>query len=136
MPIWRRYLENGDNTGARERVVQGDGSLSWDHKRGCRSRRYFYRCVRVPDKPHPVKVYLGRGEAAQVAEAQIELARQDRCSTKKAIAAENERMSSVNIMADRMNEGVSRLLQECLLERGYYRRRGEWRLPHVRPKTT
>ena len=100
--------------------------MSWDRKRRGPSGGYFYRSVRVPDRPHPVKVYLGRGARAAEAAAEVDRAREDR----RAAAREAERDGEAERLADELGGWAELLSSVWLVLSGHHKHRGCWRRSH------
>ena len=78
--------------------------MSWDRKRRGASTGYYYRSVRVPDKPYPVKVYFGRRTAGHLAAAEVEQRRRDREHTKAAVRAERDVTAEIDRLASELHE--------------------------------
>ena len=105
--------------------------MGWDRKRSGPSSGYFYRSVRTPDKPHPVKVYLGRGEAAHRAAAEIERAQVERIAERAAVRDEEAELADLDRLTRQVHDAVKALTQAWLITAGFYNHHGEWRLRHV-----
>ena len=64
--------------------------MGWEIKaRGPRTG-YYYKSVRMPDKPYPVKVYLGRHSAGHEAAAAMKLRKEQKIAARAAVRIEND----------------------------------------------
>jgi hypothetical protein len=107
--------------------------MSWDAKKNGK-HRYYYRSERQPGCPYPVKVYVGKGAAAQEAARQLE---ERRLAQQARRQAEREALLTEQICVLAAEEALRALQNlvdffvcKALHEAGYYRRRGEWRRQH------
>lgn len=102
--------------------------MGWERrKRGDQVRGYFYQSVRVPDRPHPIKKYLGRGTAGQEKAAEIERRRQQRELAKFAVQQEHEQHAEVDARTKELKEWIELLATAWLLLAGCHLHHGEWR---------
>jgi hypothetical protein len=104
--------------------------MGWDQKKG--GRRYYYRSVRTPDKPHPVKVYMGRGAAGHEAAAVVEQRRRDREEAKATIRDEGEATAEADRLAEELRGRAAALSELWLALCGLHHHKGEWRLRRVK----
>jgi len=102
--------------------------MSWDRKAKGASGGYYYSSKRVPDKPYPVKVYMGRGAAGHEAAAEVERRRQARLDAKEIILAEHEAFSEAEQLAAELYSWTDTLVTAWMVVTGHHRHRGEWRL--------
>lgn len=104
--------------------------MGWDAK-GKGGNRYYYRSERRPGRPHPVKVYLGKGSQAEDAARQLEerhLARQARREAdREAVLSEVTRVAVADAALQEVRNLVQHLVRAALHEAGYHEHRGEWR---------
>jgi hypothetical protein len=100
--------------------------MGWDRKAG--GKRYYYRSIRTPDKPHPVKVYMGRGAAGQEAAAAVERRRRDREQATATIQTEQDATAEADLLAEELQDRAAALSELWLLMSGLHYHRGEWRL--------
>ena len=101
--------------------------MGWDRKRRGASSGYFYRSVRVPGKPHPVKVYAGRGAAGHEAAAAVERRRRGRAEAEQLLRAERGLTDEADRLAAELREWAEVLSAAWLILTGHHCRRGEWR---------
>ena len=106
--------------------------MGWDRKTKGPTSGYFYKSVRVPDKPYPVKIYFGRGARGQLAAAEGEERKRERQRERDALRAEQETLAAANQMAAEIREWADVLLASWLVLTNHHFRRGEWRLRHDR----
>lgn len=104
--------------------------MGWDRKKRGASTGYFYKSVREPGKPYPVKRYFGRRTAGQLAAADIEQRRKDRERAKATVRAERETTAEADRLADELREWASVLSKLWLGLCGLHCRKGSWRLKH------
>lgn len=104
--------------------------MGWDRKRRGASTGYFYLSKRVPDKPYPIKVYMGRKSAGQLAAASVEQRRCDRQKAKATIQTERETTAEADRLADELHEWASALSKMWLVLAGCHYHKGSWRLKH------
>jgi hypothetical protein len=105
--------------------------MGWDRKKWGPSTGYYYRSVRVPGKPHPVKLYIGRGDAGHEAAIKVERRRQDRIKAEKLLEAERNPTNEADRLAAELREWADVLSAALLILTGHHRRRGEWRKNRV-----
>lgn len=101
--------------------------MGWDRKRRGPSTGYFYISKRVPGKPHPVKVYAGRGAAGHEAAVEVERRRQGRTEAEKLLAAERHPTDEADQLAAELRKWADVLAAAFLILTGHHRRRSEWR---------
>lgn len=99
--------------------------MSWDRKKGGPAAGYFYESRRVPGKPHPVKIYRGRGAVGQFAAAVVEERRRERQAARDAVRAAAG--IAADRLADELLDWACVLAEAWLVASGYHRHRGEWR---------
>jgi hypothetical protein len=103
--------------------------MGWDRKkRG--PAGYYYKSVRVPGKPYPVKVYCGRKTAGNLAAAAVEHRRQDRVAAQKIIQEEWQATAEADRLAAELTAWAELLSSVWLVMAGHHCRRGEWRRRH------
>jgi hypothetical protein len=88
--------------------------MGWDVKKG--GRRYYYRCLRVADKSHPIKVYMGRGAAGHEAAAEVEQRRRDRAQAKATVRAEQDATAEADRLAGGLQEWAAVLAKLWLVQ--------------------
>ena len=100
--------------------------MAWHRKlRGPRSG-YFYRSRRVGGKV--VKLYVGRGAAAELAARLDARERQDRRAERAAFLAEQVRLAAVDLAFADARSLVDPLVRAALILSGFHLHRGsEWR---------
>lgn len=112
--------------GYAKKVGQAAGSstsMGWEGRCG---KRYYYRCVRVDGRP--VKRYVGRGRAAEMAARQDDQARATRLEQGEAARVEQLRHAGADRALRDLRIVLQTLMQATLVGRGFYRHhRGEWR---------
>ena len=101
--------------------------MSWDRKRRGSACGYFYKCVRLPGRPHPVKIYVGRGQAGHDAAAEVEGRREGRREAKKLLQTDRDRTDEADRLAAELREWADVLLRTWLILSGFHKRRGQWR---------
>ena len=101
--------------------------MSWDRKKQGAARGYFYLSVRVPGKPHPVKVYLGRGAAGEEAAAAVERRKQARRTAGTTVEAEHAEVGDPDRLVAELTAATTGLIAAWKTATGHYNRRGEWR---------
>lgn len=102
--------------------------MSWDRKKRGASTGYYYKSVRVPDKPYPVKQYFGRRSAGQLAAADVEQRRGDRERAKAAVRAERDATAEIDRLSNELHEWASVLSKVWLGLSGCHNRKGSWRV--------
>ena len=102
--------------------------MGWDRKQRGASTGYYYKSVRRPDKPYPVKQYFGRRSAGQLAAADVEQRRSDRQKAKAAVQAEREATAEADRLADELREWACALSRLWLALSGLHSHKGSWRL--------
>lgn len=100
--------------------------MGWDAK-GTGGNRYYYRSERRPGRPHPVKVYLGKGRQAEEAARQLDERRRARQAGREALQAEQARLAAADEALDELQNLVDRAVRSALCEAGFHEHRGEWR---------
>jgi len=98
--------------------------MSWDRKRRGRGP-YYYRSERKNGKP--IKVYLGRGPAAQKAAAKVAQAWQARQRDRDAVTAEQLRLAAAIAALEELCTLAQLLTRATLIIGGYHEHRGQWR---------
>lgn len=101
--------------------------MGWDHKRNGPATGYFYVSRRVPGKPHPVKVYLGRGEAAHAAAAELARRRLGRREAKRLLREAASPATEGDRLATELRAWADVLLRGWLILAGHHRHHGQWR---------
>jgi hypothetical protein len=104
--------------------------MGWDRKKRGPSSGYFYLSMRVPGKPHPVKVYMGRRTGGHEAAAEVERRRQGRLEAKKLIQADRECTDDADRLAAELHEWAGLLSAAWLVLTGHHEHRGVWRRRH------
>ena len=105
--------------------------MGWDRKSRGPSTGYYYKSVRVPDKPYPIKVYYGRRGAGHMAAAAVAVRPRCRADEKARLEREvNATAEGDQLARELMSWGVA-LLAEWLVSTGHHYRRGEWRRRHA-----
>lgn len=99
--------------------------MGWDKKARGRAGGYFYRSVRVPGRPHPVKVYVGAGPYATAASLNDEASRAEKAEA----AAEVSRWGGLDRLLGAMADAGRVAAAGALRAAGYHYHRGEWRRP-------
>lgn len=102
--------------------------MSWDLKKGGPASGYFYESVRLPEKPHPVKLYRGRGNVGQLAASLVDGRRRDRQAVRSAARTEVAATAEAEKLADELNDWVSLLTDAWLVLTGHHNHKGIWRL--------
>ena len=105
--------------------------MGWERREAGPSTGYYYKSVRVPGKPHPVKVYYGRGAAGHEAAIEVERRRRGRIETEKLLEAERTPTDEADRLAAELREWAEVLSAALLVLTGHHRRRGEWRKNRV-----
>src|SRR3954464_3586115 len=105
--------------------------MGWERRGAGPSTGHYYKSVRVPGKPHPVKVYYGRGAAGHEAAIEVERRRQDRIEAEKLLEAERNPTDEADRLAAELREWANVLSAALLILTGHHRRRGEWRTNRV-----
>jgi hypothetical protein len=102
--------------------------MGWDRKAQGAEGGYFYKSVRVPHKPYPVKIYFGRGARGQEAAAEVEERKRQRQRERDALRAERETIADADLLAAELREWADMLMASWLVLMGHYRHHGTWRL--------
>lgn len=102
--------------------------MSWDKKKGGAATGYYYETQRVPGKPHPVKVYRGRGVLGRLAAALVEARRKEREATRAVVRAQLAATATADQLAADLFEWAKVLAEAWLAASGHHRHRGEWRM--------
>src|SRR5687768_14975850 len=97
--------------------------MGWDRKARGSPQGYYYRSVRLPDRPGPVKVYLVRGPDAQAAAVEVQRRRADRA----AAHAEVARWAGLDQLVTESASLAATLAAAALVAAGWHRHKGEWR---------
>src|SRR5207249_3293349 len=97
--------------------------MGWDRKDRGPEGGYFYKSVRLPHKPYPVKVYLGRGEDAHRAAAELQRRKEGRTRARAPTGAPAE----ADRLAAELSEWAATLAACWLVLTGHHYHRGEWR---------
>ena len=104
--------------------------MGWDAK-GNGGNRYFYRSERRPGRPHPVKVYVGKGPGAEEAARQLEGRRQARLARREAdraaLLSERAGVAAADGALRELEGLVNEVVRAALRGAGYHEHRGEWR---------
>lgn len=100
--------------------------MGWDRKRNGPESGYYYKSVRVPGRPHPVKVYFGRGIAGHEAAADQELRSQGRLEAKKLLHAERDSPEEADLLAAELRQWAGGLMGAWMVLTGHSKRRGQW----------
>src|SRR5262245_58510482 len=98
--------------------------MAWQTK--ARGGRYYYLSVRVPGHG-PVKLYLGRGEAARRAEAIVAANRRRRDEARREAAELNVGFADADALALELGEWGRALLAAAMTRAGYRKHHGSWR---------
>ena len=101
--------------------------MGWDRKRRGPATGYFYTSVRTPDKPHPVKVYVGRGAAGHEAAAAAEKRQADRRAAKAIIEADRAATADADRLADALAAWAGALSAAWLVLTGHHNHKSCWR---------
>ena len=97
--------------------------MAWDRKARGGPRGYYYRSVRLPGRPGPVKIYLGRGAAAVEAAAEVSRRRAARAAGTAAVAPVAALGRRLVDLAERVRDVVA----ARLVAAGKHRHKGQWR---------
>ncbi len=97
--------------------------MSWDKK--ARGGKYYYRSRRVAGKA--VKVYVGRGPAAELAARLDERERQNRQAGRAARLAGRTQLAVADLAFADARALVDLLVQATLVLSGFHLHRNEWR---------
>lgn len=108
--------------------------MSWDRKKGGPERGYYYVSLRVPEKKHPVKRYVGRGEAAKRMADYIAHQKQERNALRKQRLAEQEATAEADALLAELTSWSRALHGAWLVISGHKKHKGEWRPNHVSTK--
>jgi hypothetical protein len=98
-------------------------TMGWDRKARGRKGGYYYRSVRVPGRPGPVKVYLGTGSAAQAEAAEVAARRKDRSAAQAEAAA----MATLDGPARGLADACEATANAALAAGGLHGHHGTWR---------
>jgi hypothetical protein len=102
--------------------------MGWERRRKGPSSGYYYRSVRVGDQVR--KVYLGRGEAAHAAAAELDGRRQARREAELLLKAELAEMEMANRLAAEVRAWAGGLATAWLILAGHHKHHGQWRRTH------
>jgi len=101
--------------------------VSWDRKKGGHSSGYFYESRRVPNKPHPIKIYRGRGTEGQTTAAVVEQRKRGQRAARDAGRAEVAATAEADAAAAELYEWSRLYMTAWLTATGHRYHRGEWR---------
>lgn len=101
--------------------------MGWDRKKRGSATGYFYLSKRVPGKPHPMKVYMGRRAAGHDAAAEVERRRRGRAEAVKLLRDERNPVDEADRLAVELRQWAEVLSAAFLILTGHHRRRSEWR---------
>ena len=101
--------------------------MAWEVRKRGASAGYYYLCTRVPGKPHPVKRYYGRGDAAHLTAADVERRRRTDRAAREVVRAEAARTAEADGLAAELSEWAGVLAAAWMVCTGYKRHRGSWR---------
>ncbi len=104
--------------------------MSWDRKARGAAGGYFYESLRLPDKPHPVKRYVGRGAAGHETARGVEARKRDRQAQRKALAAEKGQTADADTLTAELTAWAGALADAWMAKAGHKRHHREWRLTH------
>lgn len=111
--------------------------MGWDVKRGGAPGGYYYRSVRVPGQPQPVKLYLGRGAEAHAAAAAVEERRAARVAALEAASTPAARaVTHATDLLEDLGRRTRELMVAALVAAGWHRHKGEWRRRRAARGTT
>jgi hypothetical protein len=106
--------------------------MSW-HQVG--TKRYYYRSERVNGEP--VRRYVGKGQAGEVAAEIVNLRRLEREITARELKAEMDRLRKVEVPLRELCEISEMLTRAALMVAGYHQHaRGKWRRRHGNNSTS
>src|SRR6516164_7378492 len=89
-------------------------------------QRYFYRSIRFGRRT--TRVYLGNGEAAEEAAAEIARRRTERQAQAAALRADAQRHAAAAAPLDELCELTDLVMKATLIGRGFHQHcRGQWR---------
>jgi hypothetical protein len=91
----------------------------------CRSRKYFYRSVRV--RGRPCKVYVGCGEAAAAADAEIHQGRLRREERRRNLQALRDGHAALTAPLDALGQAADLLARASLVAEGFHQHHRIWR---------
>jgi len=99
------------------------------------TRRYFYHSERVNGKP--VRRYIGKGKAGEVAAEIADLRRLEREIKARELMAEENRLKQAEAHLTELCEMTDMLVRAALIAAGYHQHdRGDWRRRHGTNPTT
>lgn len=109
------------------RVVQPEPAMGWDRtKRGNKERGYYYS-VRLSHRPHPVKVYLGRGAEAEAEAARVAAKQAEQALAKQERAVELARQARLDVLVAEFDARVGAVAATWLHTKGFHHHKGSWR---------
>ena len=108
--------------------------MGWDRKVRGPATGYYYTSVRMPDKPYPVKVYLGRGPSGQLAAAKAEERKRQRQQARDAFRDELKTLAEGDRLATELRAWANVLESSWMIITGHHLHRGEWRLTKMTRK--
>lgn len=91
------------------------------------AQRYFYRTTRVPGVRHPVKQYLGRGRAAEIAASLHAEHIERREAERRALRVAYDSIQAHVRSLEKLDRVVRMLTCSALLVAGYYENLRSWR---------
>ena len=109
--------------------------MGWDRKRRGEAGGYFYKSVRLPGEPHPVKVYFGRTAAGQLAAADVEQRRQERRAAADAARVERAATAEADRLAAELHEWADLLFTAWMVLTGHHLHHGCWRRRNAQEST-
>src|SRR5262249_20609516 len=99
--------------------------MSWDKKARGHEGGYLYRNKRVNGRP--VKVYVGRGPAAEMAALLDEREREQRQAARLKVLEERAALALADLALGRARELANLLATAVVVVGGFRQHRGEWR---------
>src|SRR5262245_33561505 len=102
--------------------------MGWDRKRRGAATGYYYRVSRRPEKPYPVKIYLGRGAAGHEAAAEVEKRQHEREQARAQLNTEREATVEADRLTDELCEWATVLSTAWLTLAGLHNHKGSWRV--------
>jgi hypothetical protein len=99
--------------------------MVWSRKQRGAKGGYYYRSKRIAGKP--VKLYVGRGPAAELAARLDEREREDRRAEREALLAEQVRLAAADLAFADARGLVDLLVQGTLVLGGFHDHHGQWR---------
>lgn len=96
--------------------------MSWETRK---HKKYFYQSHRVNGKR--VRLYMGRGPAAQLAAAAEELDARARAAERAELQALDKEFAHIEQILDHHERLLQLLVAAHLILAGYYKHKGQWR---------